>query len=174
MARSLVVQIYRKLDFITERHTMRMFYYAVLGILILQGCSGIRPYSSVNGKNAVAKAVSIGTNVLNNVRFAIDIHSVDNLCMLTYIGSITVDSNPVWIGLPAGKPAYLQFRFEKRGLLTMQGTLLYSGMMTLKNSYKYELNMGYEKGIYSYSVFETTLRGTHRRRIDLIEIQKCK
>src|SRR6185436_9698052 len=81
---------------------------------VLAACSSLKPYPSVAPENVVVKSAIESGSVLSSMRGAVHIHEVDASCHTSYVGTVKLDRPSIALGLPAERPSYLVFVFQRR------------------------------------------------------------
>lgn len=122
---------------------------------LLAACSGLRTYRSDQEKNLFITTKTETRGWLSSVNTALDIYRMSNGCDIDYLGTVNLDDSPVEVGVPAGVPAYLVFRFESSAFLSnTQSSMGYDVALYPEYGQVYDVNVTYRDNIYNVEVQE--------------------
>lgn len=142
---------------------------------VLAGCSGLKTYSDTLAKNLDIHTRTDSGSFLSSTRAWLDIFRVNNNCQTTYQGTVAFDTENHSIGLPAGRPSYLVFRFESSSFLAnSSGATSYDTLFTPLPDRHYDVDVRYLDGIYSVAIRERAAGDTKTHRIAPVELKDCQ
>ena len=148
---------------------------AFTGLLILvAGCSSLRPYPSGLPENVVVKSAIESGSMLSSMRGSVHIHEVDSGCHTSYVGTVKLDRPSVALGLPTEHASYLVFAFDGSSLFG--GTTSSAGAGTVlrpRPGYRYEFAVSYKDSIYNVVLRESDPRRGVSREVPRQELRAC-
>lgn len=133
--------------------TRSITFFALLCVL-LAGCSGLKPYRSDVEKNLFI-TTDTEKGWFSGVDAALDIYAMQNGCDTDYQGTVNLDRSRVEVGVPAGVPAYLVFRFRSSVFLSnTQTSMGYDVALYPEYGQVYDVSVSYHGDIYNVDVAE--------------------
>lgn len=135
----------------------------LLSSLVGACAGGTRPYVASSDENVRIETVTESGSALSSVRASVHIHSVDNNCRTTYVGTIPLDRKSVATGVPVGRTSYLVFAFNSASFLGNRRTSIsYRTLMTPRSGFDYRIAVEYVDDTYNAEIFEVNRRGERR------------
>lgn len=133
---------------------LRSITFVAVLCALLGGCSGLKPYHSDHEKNLFI-TTDTEKGFFSGVDAALDIYSMANGCDTDYQGTVNLDRSQVEVGVPAGVPAYLVFRFESSAFLSnTQSSMGYDVTLYPEYGQVYDVSVSYRGDIYNVEVAE--------------------
>jgi len=143
-------------------------------VVLLGGCSSLRPYPSVTPENVVVKSALESGSILSSMRGSVHIHELDSGCHTSYVGTVKLDRPSIALGLPAERPSYLVFVFQGSSLFG--GSTSSAGAGTVlkpRPGYRYEFAVSYKDNIYNVVLRESDPRRGASREVPRRELKGC-
>ena len=85
----------------TDRYSIgRCVAGVLLAIVVLTGCSGLRPYPNDLDRNVVIRTTTDSGSVFSKADVAVNIFSVKADCKTEYMGTVDLTGSSVEIGIP--------------------------------------------------------------------------
>lgn len=148
---------------------------ALLGLAVLAGCSGVRPYEPTSDRNVQFTADVDSGSWMSSVQASVHVHSVDQACRTTYEGTIPLKGSTVVTGFPAGRLRYMVIAFNSSSfLLNRRSSINYSTMLTPRDGYDYEVAVRYLDDTYDATVMEVNRGNGTRRRLRHRPLDTCR
>jgi hypothetical protein len=147
---------------------------ALFAALLAAGCSGVRTYPNELAPNFRVHTQVESVSALKSTVAEFDIHTVDARCETDYLGRVYLDKPRVDVGVPVGKPVYLDFIFASKAFLSTQvQATRYTTVLTPRPGHEYDVQVRYLKGIYSVAIREAP-RGGAGRLLERRDLADCK
>ena len=122
---------------------------------LLAGCSGLKTYRSDNQKNLYINTQTDARGWFSGVDAALDIYRIQGDCEFDYQGTVELGNSRVEVGVPAGEPAYLAFRFESSAFLAnSHSSMSYDVTLNPLVGHVYDIGVTYRDNIYNVEVQE--------------------
>jgi hypothetical protein len=143
-------------------------------VVLLGGCSSLRPYPSVTPENVVVKSALESGSILSSMRGSVHIHELDASCHSSYVGTVKLDRPSVALGLPAERASYLVFAFDGSSFLGGTTSSTSSGtVLKPRPGYRYEFAVTYKDNIYNVVLRESDPRRGASREVPRQELRGC-
>jgi hypothetical protein len=143
-------------------------------VVLLGGCSSLRPYPSVTPENVVVKSALESGSILSSMHGAVHIHELDASCHSSYVGTVKLDRPSVALGLPAERASYLVFAFDGSSFLGGTTSSISSGtVLKPRPGYRYEFAVTYKDNIYNVVLRESDPRRGASREVPRQELRGC-
>jgi hypothetical protein len=136
-------------------------------LLLLAGCSGLKPYPSDPGGN-----LAVRSQMDRDVRASLHIHRVDARCRTEYVGTVELDRPALTVGLPPGQTSYLVVTFDTSSFLGGSRSTSAGALLVPRPGGRYELGARYHDGIYDVALAESDARG--RRALLRRDLSACR
>ena len=133
---------------------MRLF--ALLGVLAIAGCSGLKTYP-----NEAPRNLRVATQ-LDGAHAVLHVHEVSGPCKTQYDGTVKLNQPAIDIGVPAGRPSYLVVAFDTSSFLGGQRGTSVGTAFTPREGYRYELGVRYKDSMYDVALREIDRKGASR------------
>jgi hypothetical protein len=147
---------------------------ALLIILGLTACSGIKSYPDLPNKNFAVKTVDdSGSSLLKDVEASLDIYDVSADCATLYKGTLQLDKPVVEFGLPLKQQSYLVFVFNTSGLFSGSGSTIRGAYLKPKTGYRYLAEVTYVEAIYNVKILEMNPAGRQSKELELKDLHEC-
>lgn len=147
---------------------------ALIGTLLLSGCSGIKTYPNQLAKNLTVQTKTSSDSILRDVEAYLHIYSVDKKCQTDYLGTVDLDKPKIAVGLPVNQLIYVDFVFVKSGFFSSTTSSISSAtLLQLKKGRQYQANASYENNIYNTEIVELKSKGGKPRELPAIPLQAC-
>ena len=122
---------------------------------LIVGCSGLKTYRSDNQKNLYINTQTDARGWFSGVDASLDIYRIQGDCELDYQGTVELRNSRVEVGVPAGEPAFLAFRFESSAFLAnSHSSMSYDVTLNPLVGYIYDVGVTYRDNIYNVEVQE--------------------
>lgn len=122
---------------------------------LIVGCSGLKTYRSDNQKNLYINTQTDARGWFSGVDASLDIYRIQGDCELDYQGTVELRNSRVEVGVPAGEPAFLAFRFESSAFLAnSHSSMSYDLTLNPLVGYIYDVGVTYRDNIYNVEVQE--------------------
>jgi len=129
-------------------------------VVLLAGCSSLRPYQNVTPENVVVRSKLESGSIFSSMRGAVHIHELDATCHSNYVGTMKLDRASVTLGLPAERASYLVFSFDGSSFLGGTSSSTSAGtVLKPRPGYRYEFTVTYKENIYNVVLRESDPRG---------------
>jgi len=116
--------------------------------MLAGGCaSALKPYPNTLPKNFQVYAKTDSNALFSWVGIDMSIYDGVGACQYDYQGTMRLDQARTGIGLPVGRPSYLQFRFT-RSSLNGSAMVPYGVVLTPQAGYTYTADVHYAAGTY--------------------------
>jgi hypothetical protein len=146
----------------------------VLATVVLAGCSGLKSYPDTPTRNLDIHTRTDSGSLLSSTRASLDIYHVGEGCSASYEGTVILSRASRPLGLPAGQPSYLVFRFESSSFLAgSSGVTRYDTVFTPLPGRHYDFDVLYIDGIYSVNIRERASARSKAQRIAPVELEDC-
>ena len=123
---------------------------AILGLCLVAGCAGHRPYAGGYDKN-----LSLRSSVQSGMRAAVDVYSLDGQCRAQAEGRVALDEPRIEVGLPQGRASLLVFEFTGSSFLGAQRSSMTKRLMlTPRPGRRYEARVEYRDNLYNVELRE--------------------
>ncbi len=133
----------------------RMIALITMLCCLLGGCSGLKTYRSDNQKNLYINTQTDARGWFSGVDASLDIYRIQGDCELDYQGTVELRNSRVEVGVPAGEPAFLAFRFESSAFLAnSHSSMSYDVTLNPLVGYIYDVGVTYRDNIYNVEVQE--------------------
>lgn len=153
---------------------MRRRSLALLALVFLAGCSGVRAYSNTLPPNFHVRTQADSGSALKSTVAEFDIHRVNAGCETEYLGRVYLDDPLIEVGIPVGETIYLDFIFASKAVLSTNiGATRYSTLLTPRSGYEYDVQVRYVQGIYSVAIRETRRGSSTGRIIEHRPLSSC-
>ena len=129
---------------------------AVVLLLLIAGCSGLKTYP-----NDAPKNLSIATQT-DGARAVLHVHDVTGECATRYEGTVKLDQPSVEVGVPAGRPSYVVVSFDTSSFLGGQRGTSVGTVLTPRAGYRYEMAVRYKQDMYDVALREIDRKGVGR------------
>lgn len=150
--------------------TLFPFCRAVLIVLVagtISACSSTHNYTSNTPENlTLIPDVRSGSARLH-------VYDIDNMCNLTYQGTVELSDAKVKIGLPVNKPSYLVFNFSNPSLFTGGHSTSYEMFLAPRAGYYYDAAVNYIDGMYGAVIHEQNPSGGTWHEVQRIVPKTC-
>ena len=145
---------------------VRLIAWAVLAASALAGCSGLKPYAESPEKNLHVRTHTASGSAFSTVRASVDVYRVERGCVAEYEGTVALDNADMTMGVPAGRPSYLVFRFASSGFLGgSNSTISYETLVTPRPDSIYDVRVRYIDNIYNVAIRDEAGRQIERQRL---------
>ena len=145
---------------------VRLIACAALATSVLAGCSGLKPYSESPEKNLSIRTHTTSGSAFSSVRASVDVYRIERGCVAEYEGTVALDNADMTMGLPAGRPSYLVFRFANSGFLGgSNSTISYEALITPRPGSSYDVRVRYVDNIYNVAIRDEAGRQIERQRL---------
>ncbi len=122
---------------------------------LIAGCSGLKSYRGDYQKNLYINTQTDARGWFSGVDAALDIYRLHGNCDLDYQGTVELSDSRVEVGVPAGEPAYLVFRFESSAFLAnSHSSMSYDVTLNPLVDHVYDVGVTYRDNIYNVEVQE--------------------
>ena len=133
-----------------------------LAVLMLAGCSGIKPYPNDLEKNLYLMVKVKSDSMFSSVKASVDIYRVDLNCQTYYQGTVNLNNETAKVGIPASRPSYLVFNFSSSSFLAnSSGSINYETVLIPRAGHIYDAEVNYVDDLYNVTTFERGKRGRH-------------
>jgi hypothetical protein len=129
---------------------------ALLGALVVAGCSGLKTYP-----NDAPKNVRVASQ-LDGARAVLHVHEVTGPCQTQYDGTVHLDQPTIEVGIPAGRASYLVVGFDTSSFLGGQRGTTVGTAFTPREGFRYELGVRYKDSMYDVALREIDRKGAAR------------
>lgn len=147
----------------------------ILSALLLPACSGLKPYPDLPNKNVHLQSKLTAAGVMSGITADMSIHSVNEKCETTYLGTVDLDKANKDIGIVPGQLTYLYVVFSTSGLLgSSTGSTSYSTLFRPKAGYEYRIDLRYKDEIYNVELFELGAGKKSARELERRSFDDCK
>ena len=120
---------------------------------LIVGCSGLKTYRSDNQKNLYINTQTDARGWFSGVDASLDIYRIQGDCELDYRGTVELRNSRVEVGVPAGEPAFLAFRFESSAFLAnSHSSMSYDVTLNPLVGHVYDVGVTYRDNIYNVEV----------------------
>lgn len=127
--------------------------------MLAGGCaSALKPYPNTLPKNFQVYAKTDSNALFSWVGIDMSIYDGVGACQYDYQGTMRLDQTGTGIGLPVGRPSYLQFRFT-RSSLNGSAMVPYGVVLTPQAGYTYTADVHYAAGTYHAVLHERGAAG---------------
>ena len=100
------------------------------------------------------------------MRASVDVYRVERGCVAEYEGTVALDNADMTMGVPAGRPSYLVFRFASSGFLVgSNSTISYETLVTPRPDSIYDVRVRYIDNIYNVAIRDEAGRQIERQRL---------
>lgn len=142
---------------------------------LLSGCAGIKPYSDKSEKNFLIHTKTQSDSFFSSVSTALDIYQVDTDCQGTYVGTVKLDRDKVWVGIPSSKTSYLRFRFDSGGFLSNSSSrITFETLIKPLQGNYYGIIVRYMEDIYNVEIREKRSPGAKGKEMLVYHLDECK
>ena len=138
-------------------------------LLLLAGCSGIRPYPTDSSGNITLRQQTEG-----HVSATVHIHRVDAQCRSGYQGSLSLDRPSVTIELPFGQLSYLLVEFDTSSFFAGSRSTSFGVLIDPRAGSRYTVDVRYRESIYDVGVTEADARTGQRRVLPRHDLGACR
>ena len=147
----------------------------VAAMCVLAGCSSLRPYpNDLPVKNLHIRAATTSGSVFSSVRAELDVHSVDAACQTRYLGTMSLDTPDVAVGIAADRGSHLVFHFLSSNFLgSSRGRISREVFIRPQAEQRYEIDVTYRDDLYDVVVRERLARGA-LREVPLQDLRACR
>lgn len=133
---------------------------------LLAGCAGIKPYADTPDRNLNIRTQTESGSAFSSVRAAVDIYRVEGGCIAEYEGTTELDRAETTMGIPAGRPTYLVFRFASSAFLgSSSSSITYDTLLTPRRGSNYSVRVRYVDNIYDVAIRDAAGDEVERRRL---------
>ena len=140
---------------------------------LLAACSGLKTYRSDYQKNLFITTQAEARGWLSGVDASLDIYRMQDNCDVDYQGTVNLGDSLVEVGVPAGQPAYLVFRFESSTFLSnSHSSMGYDVALYPEYGQVYDVNVTYRDNIYNVEVAERPRGGTEGQQLAIGMIER--
>jgi hypothetical protein len=161
----------RKLTFLARR---RRVFAAMLFIIPLAACSGIKTYPNNLEKNLQVRTNTNSGSIFSRVRASLNISRVDGHCQTHYEGTVKLAKGAAEVGVPVERWSYLVFDFSSSGLLSTSSTMGHATLLKPRAGYRYDVDVTYRDHIYNVVIRESRTGTNQRREVDLRRLDTCE
>jgi hypothetical protein len=148
---------------------------AAVAVVLLAGCSGIRPYPNDLEKNLQVRTQTRSGSMFEKVRAAVDIYRVNAQCRLDYQGTVDLDKPALAVGIPAGRLSYLVFNFASSSFLGgNRSRISQETLLEPRIGYRYDIDVSYRDDIYNVVVRERHPHKGAGRELGLVGLGACE
>lgn len=127
--------------------------------MLAGGCaSALKPYPNTFPKNLQVHAKTDPNALFSWVDIDISIYEGVSACQYDYRGTMRLGQAGTEIGLPVGRPSYLQFWFT-RSSLGSSAMVPYGAVLTPQAGYTYTADVHYAGGTYHAVLYERGATG---------------
>lgn len=149
--------------------------FSLLSALLLAGCSGVKTYPDMAGKNVHVRTKLVEERMFGSVRADLDVYSVDARCETQYLGTVELDRANVDIGIPPGQQTYLVFVFSSKGMLgSSKGSTTYATLLRPRAGFEYRAEVRYLDDIYNVDMIETQPGKKSGRELEPRRLENCR
>jgi len=161
----------RKLTFLARR---RRVCAAMLFIVPLAACSGIKTYPNNLEKNLQVRTNTDSGSIFSSVRASVNISRVDAHCQTHYEGTVKLAKGAAEVGVPVERWSYLVFDFSSSGLLSTSSTMGHATLLKPRAGYRYDIDVTYRDDIYNVVIRESRAGTSEGRDIALRRVDSCQ
>lgn len=129
---------------------------AVVLVLLIAGCSGLKTYP-----NDAPKNLRVSTQT-DGARAVLHVHEVTGECATQYEGTVKLDQPTVDLGVPVGRPRFLVVGFDTSSFLGGQRGTSVGTVLTPREGFRYELGVRYKDSMYDVALREIDRKGVAR------------
>lgn len=127
--------------------------------MLAGGCaSSLKPYPNALPKNFQVYVKADSNALFSRVGIDLSIYDGVSACQYGYQGTMRLDQTGTGIGLPVGRPSYLQFWFT-RSSLNGSAMVPYGVVLTPQVGYTYTADVHYAEGTYHAVLYERSAEG---------------
>jgi hypothetical protein len=146
----------------------------LVAAVILDGCSGLRPYPNTLEKNLVIRTQTDSGSIFSTVRAKVDIFRVTADCKTEYQGTVNLNAPSVEVGVPPNTPSYLVFVFSTSSFLaSSKSTISHETLLTARAGYNYDIDVSYIDDIYNVTIKEESSSASIARVVALRNLRSC-
>jgi hypothetical protein len=147
----------------------------LIAVVVLSGCSGVRPYPNTLEKNLVIRTEADSGSIFSKVSAAVDIFSVTADCQTEYLGTVDLKGPSVKVGIPSDQLSYMVFVFSNSSFLgSSQSTISHETLLEARRGHNYDISVNYIDDIYNVAINEKDPRNPDGRKIAVRDISACK
>lgn len=147
----------------------------LVGVVVLSGCSGLRPYPNRLEKNVVISTEAESGSILSKVSATVDIYSVTADCRTEYRGTVDLKAPRIELGIPPGASSYLVFVFSHSSFLgSSRSTISHEALLDARPGRNYDIRVSYIDDIYNVAIREKNSRNAGGRKIRVRDMSACK
>ncbi len=147
---------------------MRDLPTTALSVILLLGCSGIKPYPNTSLKNLHIQTQTEGAIA------ELDIYRVNAGCQTEYRGRVSLDKPSVEVGIPSDGLHYLDFIFASKTFLSPSVNVVrYDTLLLPRRERQYEARVRYVQSMYSVVIREVAPGSSTGRVIERARLSDC-
>jgi len=148
--------------------------FAVVFMVLLQGCASTKYYTGTDSKNVVIKKEAESDSAFSSLNVYLDVYDVDSKCNPRYLGSVALKEYKTQLGFPVNKFSLLRFRFEGSSFLGgSSSSTSFDTLLKPRKGYGYEAISRYRRGIYNVTLLEINKARNKKREIEAKELYEC-
>ena len=145
-----------------------------LTVILLAGCSGIKPYPDAPKKNVHVHTTVEPGSWFSSVHAAVDIHRVGTDCKTEYEGTMQLNRPFVELGIPSERRSQLVFVFASSSFWSNRsGTMAHETLVKPRAGYQYRVDVTYRDDIYNVVIRELEPNKSASREIERRGIRDC-
>lgn len=145
-----------------------------VAISLLPACAGTKVYPNNLAKNLEIRTTTKSDSMLLRVGASVHVHRVIGPCATEYLGTVELDRKTTPIGIPVGKPSYLEVVFANSGVLGGYQSATSEGMvLTPRHGYRYRIDASYVDSLYSVVISEMPPGSTRVKEIPAKRLSGC-
>ena len=154
---------------------MRISVLLLVLAVMLAGCSSVKTYPDMPGKNVHVRTRLVEERMFGSVRADLDIYSVDSKCEAQYLGTVELDKASVDFGIPPGQQTYLVFVFSSKGMLgSAKGSTTYATLLRPRAGFDYRAEVRYVDDIYNVELIEAQAGRKSGRELEPRRLENCR
>ena len=146
----------------------------LLGVLIFQGCSGLKPYPHQATKNITITTKVDSGSFFSSVNAQVDFYTLDAQCEKTYMGTLSLDKDLISSGIKSDQRMELSFIFSNSSFLgSSNSSMRFPVYIKAQKDHHYDFVVSYENSIYNVVLYETNTKTKKRHELDTQDSLKC-
>jgi len=147
----------------------------LVAVVVLSGCSGVRPYPNTGEKNLVIRTEADSGSIFSTVSAAVDIFSVTADCQIEYQGTVDLKGPSVEVGIPPDRMSYMVFVFSNSSFLgSSRSTISHETLLEARRGHNYDISVNYIDDIYNVAINEKNPRNPDGHKIAVRDMSTCK
>ena len=147
----------------------------LFSILLLQGCSGLKPYPQQKTKNINISTEVDSGSFFSSVNAEVDFYTLDDYCAKSYQGTLKLDKEAIASGVKTNQQMELSFIFANSSFLgASNSSMSFPVYIKARKGFHYDFVVSYKDNIYNVILYETNTKTRKRRELDTQEDVNCK